>query len=123
VAGQRVTNYTFTQGALAGVNIGLAYRWEQERILGYGISQDSTGQWNLDVTKPLPRPQPTIFRCLGRLFAQPVPENWLSGATQRQATSATKTHLVPLTLQPDGGPGSYRIQQGMTWQIRNTITF
>jgi len=117
-----VTNYTFTQGALAGVNNRAGLPLEQERILGYGISQDSTGQWNLDVTKPLHGPA-NNFSMLGSAIRANLSRKIGYQVQLNVSNIGDKTHLVPLTLQPDGGPGSYRIQQGMTWQIRNTITF
>ena len=40
-----ITNYTFTKGALRGLNVGGGVRWASKPILGYGITQytDSLG--------------------------------------------------------------------------------
>ena len=31
--------------------------------------------------------------------------------------------LVPLSVQPDGTPAQFRIQEGMTWSLTNTFSF
>lgn len=35
----------------------------------------------------------------------------------------TKPRLIPYSVQPDGSPAQYRIQEGMTWSLTNTFSF
>lgn len=114
-----VTTYAFDHGALNGAFIGGGYRWEDERILTYQFDSKLNG---LDVNKPLMGPTDDHFdlwvgysRKLGHKL------KWRIQLNMRNL--GEDTHLVPITLQPDGSPAMSRIQEGMSWMITNNFQF
>ncbi len=114
-----VANYNFQGPTLRGVNVGLAYRWQDKRILGYALNSTKD---NLDVDKPYWSSTEDNIDCWagyerkinGRF-------NWRVQLNLRSVGKST--HLVKLSVQPDGTGGAYRIEEGMTWQLTNTISF
>ena len=36
---------------------------------------------------------------------------------------ARKARLVAISVEPDGSPAAYRIDDGMTWQLTNRFSF
>ena len=113
-----INNYSFDRGFLKGANIGVAYRWEDERVLGYGL--DSIG--NLDVNQPLFGPTDEHFDVwvgYGRKLTAKI--DWRIQLNLRNVGERTK--LVPVSLNPDGQMALARIQAGMGWSISNTFSF
>lgn len=114
-----VTNYNFDSGALKNVNAGLAYRWEDRRILGY--EYDSVKDV-LDISKPLHGPtEDHIDLWVGYHRKLTKKINWRVQLNLRNV--AESTHLVPVNMQPDGSIALSRIQEGMSWQLTNTFSF
>ncbi|HLP24770.1 MAG TPA: hypothetical protein VK477_03770, partial [Acidobacteriota bacterium] len=114
-----VTNYNFREGWLKDVNAGLAYRWEDKRILGYAYDKTKDV---LDIERPLYGPTDDHFDFwvgYQRKLSEKV--GWRIQLNVRNAFE--KTHLVPVNLQPDGSVALSRIQEGMIWQVTNTFSF
>lgn len=114
-----VTNYNFKEGWLKDVNTGLAYRWEDKRILGYKYNATKDV---LDIDQPLYGPTDDHFDLwvgYGRKLSPKV--HWRVQLNLRNVGESA--HLVPVNLQPDGTVALSRIQEGMIWQITNTFTF
>ena len=114
-----VTNYTFQDGRLKGINVGGGIRWQDKAVIGYPLNE---AQDNLDVDNPY----------------WSDARNWLDlwAGYERQLTKTLKWRiqanlrnvgkdvgLVPISVQPDGTPAQYRIEEGMTWSISNTFSF
>ena len=113
-----MTNYNFSEGFLKGVNAGVAYRWEDRRVLGYGV--DSVGDY--DIKAPLWGPTDEHFDLwvgYGRDLTSKI--NWRIQLNIRNVGESTK--LVPVSINPDGETALARIQQGMGWTITNTFKF
>ena len=114
-----VTNYNFDTGVLKNVNVGLAYRWEDRRILGY--EYDKTKDV-LDISKPLHGPTDDhvdLWVGYHRKLTNKI--GWRVQLNLRNV--GEKAHLVPVNLQPDGSVALARIAEGMIWQVTNTFTF
>ena len=114
-----VTNYSFDRGFLKGFNIGGGYRWQQGSILGYALNSTLD---NLDVDKPFwghSTYAVDMWAGYGHKLSRKV--DWRIQLNIRNLDS--KTHLEPISIQPDGGPAGYRIVQGQTWEITNTLSF
>jgi outer membrane receptor protein involved in Fe transport len=117
-----VTNYNFTEGFLKGVSIGMAYRWEDKRILGYQTTVDDSGFDVLDVTKPWKGPtEDHIDMWIG--YGRAITDNidWRIQLNIRNVGESN--HLVPVYIQPDGSVGYSRIAYGTSWFLTNTFTF
>jgi len=114
-----VNNYRFDKNLLKGVNVGIAYRWQQASILGYGLNQT---QDNLDVNKPLwGSSQDWLDLWTGYERKITTKINW---RIQLNVNSVgKKPRLSPISIQPDGNAGQYRIEEGMTWTLTNTFSF
>ena len=115
-----VSNYTFDHGPLNGANIGVGYRWQQGVILGYGLN---AAKDNLDVNKPYwGKSQDNIDLWAGYNWKRKFGKATLR--TQPNLRNVGQSpHLVAISIQPDGGSAGFRIQEGMTWQLTNTLSF
>mgnify|MGYP005852666619 CR=1 FL=1 len=116
-----IMNYSFDQGLLKGTNVGFGYRWQDKRVLGYALNDDPISP-NLDVNRPY----------------WSSTEDWLDvwAGYQRQISEkltwrlqinvrnvGKDPYLSKLSVQPNGQPAMYRINEGMTWQVSNTFSF
>lgn len=115
-----VSNYTFKTGWMKDINIGGSYRWRDGTILGYQLNETRD---NLDVEKPYWGPKRDwvdLWAGYERKLTEKV--DW-----RVQINLSNVTHvdprLSPISIQPDGQPGGYRIEEGMTWTLTNTLTF
>lgn len=114
-----VTNYSFDEGALKGVNVGMGYRWQDGRILGYMLNEAKD---NLDVERPYwsdSEDYVDFWAGYERKLTSKI--GWRVQVNVRNV--GKNPHLLPISVQPDGSPAAYRIQEGMTWSLTNTFTF
>src|SRR5690606_13164511 len=118
-----VGNYTFQpESRLRGVNIGASYRWQQASTTGFPVITDSDGVMKFDVDNPYKGADEgivDIWAGYERMLTDKI--KWRIQANVRNLF-ATKD-LVPVTVQPDGTHGGYRIPEPMVWTITNTFTF
>jgi hypothetical protein len=114
-----VTGYNFTEGVLRGANIGLAYRWEGRRILGYKYDPTTDA---LDISQPWYGPvDDHVDLWVGYQHALTHHLDWRIQLNLRNVGESN--HLTPVNIQPDGSVALSRIQEGMSWQLTNAITF
>jgi outer membrane receptor protein involved in Fe transport len=114
-----VTNYNFESGAIKGTKVGLAYRWEDRRILGY--KYDPTKDV-LDISQPWYGPvDDHVDLWVGYQKKLTEKIDWRIQLNLRNV--GEKPHLKPVNIQPDGSVALSRIQEGMTWQLTNTFMF
>lgn len=114
-----VTNYNFREGILKDVNAGLAYRWEDKRILGYAYNKTKDV---LDISQPFYGPTDDHYDLwVGYQHKLTKKVGWRIQLNLRNV--GEKAHLVPVNIQPDGTVALSRIQEGMIWQITNTFSF
>jgi hypothetical protein len=114
-----VANYYFGKGTLKGVNVGLAYRWQDGTILGYGLNDKKD---NLDINRPYwGKSQDAWDVWAGYERKLSANLNWRVQLNIRSV--GEKVRLTPYSVQPNGTPAGYRIQEGMTWQLTNTLSF
>jgi hypothetical protein len=118
-----VTGYSFNSGALKGAFVGGGYRWEDKKILGYGLMDDAAlGKKVVDSNHPLYGPSDDHFDLwvgYSRRFSHNI--NWRIQLNVRNV--GENHHLVPASLEPDGTWALARIAEGMTWQLTNTFEF
>lgn len=114
-----VTNYSFNDGKFKGTNVGLAYRWEDSRILGY---QYDAANDVLDISRPWMGPTDDHIDIWAG-YQRQLTDNldWRIQLNLRNV--GENTRLTPVNIQPDGSVALSRIQEGMTWQLTNTFSF
>jgi hypothetical protein len=120
-----ITNYAFDHGPAKGFNVGGAYRWEDRRIIGYGILEASiagTSAYLADVNKPLWSPTESHF------------DLWVG--YQRKLTSkidwriqlnlqnvGEHVHLVTIVKEPDGSVAQSRIANGQQFTLTSSLSY
>jgi len=111
--------YRFDQGLLKGSYIGGSYRWQKGTILGYYLNET---QDNLDVNKPIwSKAEDGLDLWTGYKFNLTNKITWTTQLNLRDI--GKHPHLKAISVQPDGSPGQYRIEDGTTWMVSNTLKF
>lgn len=120
-----ITNYMFDRGFLKGVNIGGAYRWEDRKILGYGIKQAvvaGTETYLSDVSKPLWGPYESHFDLwVGYHHKLSSGVDWKIQLNVQNV--GEHVHLVPIQLEPDGSVATSRIANGQEFTLTSRFSF
>jgi hypothetical protein len=118
-----VTSYNFDHGAVKGVFVGGAYRWEQARILGYQFNQTlNNNNGALDVTKPWKGESDEHFDGWVGYSRKLNPRiNWRVQLNLRNIGETKR--LVPVVINPNGETAYSRIAEGLNWQLTNTFEF
>jgi hypothetical protein len=113
------TNYDFQSGALKGANVGLSYRWEDHSIIGYALNSTKD---NLDINHPYWNSARTYLGAwAGYSHNLTSKINWRIQLNVNEL--GKKAHLIPTSVQPDGSPAGFRINEGMNWTLTNTFSF
>jgi outer membrane receptor protein involved in Fe transport len=118
-----ISNYSFDEGILKGIYVGGGVRYESDIVIGYKPIPGATPtQANFDLSNPYKGPAETNFDFwigYGRKITHDI--DWSIQLNVRNAFVGNE--LIPLTVQPDGSPGAYRIRPPQTWQLTNTFKF
>jgi len=122
-----VSNYSFTEGALQGANIGGSYRWADAKVIGYysESQQDPISGGPIDVAdldRPLKGEAESAFDLwlgYGRKLGERV--TWRIQLNVRNLFASDD--LIPTTTQPDGSIATYRIPEPRTYSLTNTFSF
>lgn len=116
---QTITNYTFTEGRLDGLNVGGAFRWEDKQILGYGLKDNKSG---LDVQKPLyGESEEHLDLWVGYQREIRKGITWRIQLNLRNV--GEDVGLTAISINPDGVIAAQRITEGMSWAVTNTFSF
>jgi len=121
-----ISNYSFSHTLLKGVNVGGGYRWQDAAILGYGIKKQPTQfdpeNYAYDLSKPIHgKSEGHVDLWVGYERQLSTKVKWRIQANLHNV--GEKVGLTPVSVQPDGTPAAQRIQEGMTWQLTNTLSF
>jgi hypothetical protein len=114
-----ITNYSFNEGRAKGVNVGGAWRWEDEQILGYRLKSDLSG---LDVEQPIFGETENHFDLwvgYDRKISEKI--KWRIQLNLRNVGESKG--LTPISANPDGTIAVQRITEGMSWSLTNTFSF
>jgi len=114
-----VTNYNFSEGRFAGVNVGMAYRWEDKRIAGYQYNAERD---TLDIDKPWygdTESHVDLWIGYGREITSNI--DWRIQLNIRNV--GEDVGLATVSRNPDGEVALSRIQEGMVWSLTNTFSF
>lgn len=116
-----ITNYSFREGTLKGVNIGGGVRWQDKQVYGFPIVTDAVFGDVPDISNPYYAPDQTNFDgWIGytRKFAK---FSWNIQLNVRNI--GVGEELVPVSAQPDGSVNAWRIREPQTWSLRTSFTF
>lgn len=127
-----VANYEFGSTALKGVNVGLAYRWQDRVIIGY-----KPVYYVGDTLTPNPFVATSAKFDLNQPHYGPAEHNvdvWIGYSRRINSRLKWRTQLnvrnigkrdslIPITAQPDGTPAGLRIAPAMVWTLTNTLEF
>ena len=117
-----VTNYSFQEGALRGIGLGGAVRYEDGATYDYAPMVDSNGMEVPNLGAPFNTDSETradLWISYSRRLTDKI--NWRIQLNVYNAFGKNK--LIPLNAQPDGTPGAMRIQEGRSWAITSSFTF
>jgi len=112
-----VTNYSFQGHGLKGLNVGGGYRWEDEIVTGYPVKNGT-----FDLANPYKGPSDShldLWAGYERKLTSKL--HWRVQLNLRNVLAHKR--LIPLTVQPDGSPGAFRIPDLTSWTVTNTFTF
>jgi outer membrane receptor protein involved in Fe transport len=120
-----VTNYRFNEGMVKGLSIGGAYRWESKAILSYGIHQTEIygeSAYISDVSQPYYGPSNDHVD-LWAGYSHKLNEkiDWKVQLNVRNV--GEKTHLVPVSYEPNGDVAQARIQTGTEYNLSLKLMF
>ncbi len=120
-----ISNYTFDEGMLKGLNVGGAVRWASKQVVGYGIKQAEVfgeTEWVADVSKPYYGKADSHFDMwIGyqRKLSEKV--DWRVQLNLRNVGEGD--HLVTVAVQPDGSVAQQRIAEGMSYDLSMKFMF
>jgi outer membrane receptor protein involved in Fe transport len=119
------TAYTFSRGFLKDVKVGGSYRYSQKAALGYYWTYLTVAGKQVevpDITRPIyGRDTNNVDLMLGYSRKLTRKLGWEIQLNVRNAFG--KDELVPVTVQPDGTYAAYRIVEGPSWTLTNTLRF
>jgi len=114
-----VTNYSIQGDKFKGFNIGGAFRYQDEQILGYGFKDDLSG---LSVEKPIyGESESHVDMWLGYERELTDKVGWRVQVNIRNV--GEDVGLTPISANPDGSVATQRITEGMAWSVTNTFRF
>jgi outer membrane receptor protein involved in Fe transport len=119
-----VTNYHFTDGLLNGINIGAGYRWQDEIVLGYAprYTDETETEIEYDIANPFMGPSESNIDLWIGYYRRISDKYDLHVQLNVQNVNADED-LIPITVQPDGSPGAYRLGAARRWFVTATLSF
>lgn len=121
-----VTNYRFQDGRFRGLNLGGAYRWEDEVVLSYPMvvtaTEEGSRAWDFDFENPFLGPEEShLDLWVGYEFDLGETKTWKIQLNVRDVLA--DGDLIPMYYDPDGNLSMARLGPDPSWFVTNTITF
>ncbi len=120
-----ISTYNFVHGPLKGFKVGGAYRWEDKVGIGYHpaiITINGEDLESIDLSKPFWGPSlTTVDAWVGYTRKLSNRITWRAQLNVRNILG--ENELIPINIQPDGGPAAFRIRNGPNWSISNSFEF
>ncbi len=119
-----VTSYDFTRGRLKGFGLGGSARWQDKPLLGFKkvFLPAPVLNWVDDLASPIYGKSETNYdawvsyrRNLNKKVRMTLQLNVRNLFGSKE--------LIGVAANPDGSIGSYRMAEGMTWQLTNRFEF
>ena len=113
----RITNYTFTDGALHGFAVGGGYRWQDKVVIGYPVIPGANGLASFDLSQPYYGPSEDAID-LWVSYEHKI-TNKINWKIQLNVRMSARTSLIPISVEPDGHTwAAVRIAPGQTFASR-----
>ncbi len=113
-----LTNHRIAAGRLRGLDLGGAIRWQEGHVLGYALDAAQL----LDPSRPFRGPASlAVDGWIG--YERKLRGRFTWRVQLNLRNLGDRERLVPITVQPDGSPAAFRIQEGFGWQLTNTVSF
>jgi len=113
-------NYAFKSGRFKDANVGGSYRWQDKQVTGYRLNSTKDG-YNVD--NPYYGPtEDAVDLWVGyqmKILSDRV--KWRVQLNVRHLFATDR--LIPLTVQPDGSPGAFRIAEPRVISLTNSFEF
>ena len=118
-----ITNYKFQEGKLEGLGIGGAIRWEDKFIIDYERSFVNNFPV-IDLTKPIYDGEQTTYD-LWASYTVRKTDNYEWNVQLNIYNVFGSDELQAIRVNNDGSvsPGTFRIREGRSWALTNTIKF
>lgn len=114
-----VTSYSFEEGVLKGLRLGLGYRWEDDLIVGNELNDALD---NLDPSRPIHGGSESHLD-LWVGYSRQLSDAVFWDIQVNVKNVGEDQELIPVSVNPDGEFAAMRITEGMYWEIRNTFSF
>lgn len=117
-----ITNYSISDGRFKGLSLGGSLRYESDTVLDYLPLDNPDGSVSVDIENPVRGDKNTNI-------GLHVSYRWdltkdIDCRVQLNAYNVFgKNELVPISLDPWGGPLGYRIREGRSFALTTTFTF
>lgn len=112
-------NYSFQNDMLKGTNVGGSMRWSDAQVTGFKLNSTLDGY---DVNNPIMGENDTIFDLwIGHERKLTSKLKWRVQLNIRNVFASKD--LIPVTRQPDGSAGIYRIPEPRVISISNALEF
>lgn len=116
-----VTNYSFSSGRLKGLSVGLNYRYEDPKVIGYGLKTEGT-RVVTDIKTAYYNEAVQTWGLSARYgFRLTDKVNWSVQANLINAFQGNK--VLATSTQPDGSLARGMIREGASWTVSNTLSF
>lgn len=118
-----VTNYSFREGLLKGVNVGGGYRWQDQSIIGFAVKTDpATGEEAYDIGHPYKGPsEDALDLWIG--YERRLTPKILWRLQMNLRNVFAENEFIPISTQPDGSMAVGRIPEPMVWTVTSTFKF
>jgi len=119
-----VNRYDFSAGALKGLYVGGAVRWQDRAVIGYPYVTDSAGTQSADLEHPYFgktdfRGDAFIGYRRDQFFGRKL--KWTLQLNARNVIGDDR--LIEVTANYDGPPGALRIPPEKAWFLTSTFQF
>lgn len=118
-----ISNYDFDHGFLKGVNVGVGVRYQSAQTLGYPPIPDASVQnLKLQLDKPFKTDSEIDFDAwIG--YSRRIMKNIDWNIQLNIRNIGVGNELIPVTVEPDGTPATYRIRPSQLVELTNTFKF
>lgn len=117
-----ITNYKFTDGKFAGLNVGGSYRWQDKVAISYPLTGERASEYAFDLNNPIFAPSEDGID-LWASYEMDLGDkiDWRIQLNVRNVGKGDE--LIPVSYNPNGSIAGLRVGPTQEWFISNTFSF